>query len=180
MLKKLGAMFRSKPRRCSSYKKASIEDEHQENDVNEEIHLQTMCSEECEHLEAEREWGPVFKRLDQADGVADGRIDRRALVKWVSALDLQKTIEFEANLNITPRELERLVSKADANKDGFVDRCEFLRLVANRDKELTRQVHFLDNNVQISHIEISEFCPTATYRKNKTIDNPFSESSRAC
>ena len=95
------------------------------------------CGEELERIHDE--WDRVFERLDEADGQADGRIDRKALVKWVSALDLQKTIDFEANLNITPRELERLVSKADHNKDGYVDRCEFLRLVSNRDKDLSKK-----------------------------------------
>ena len=50
-----------------------------------------------------KEWKEVFQKLDNADGTSDGRIDRKALVKWVSALNLKKTIEFEANLNISPR-----------------------------------------------------------------------------
>ena len=50
----------------------------------------------------QKEWKKVFQKLDIADGTSDGKIDRKALVKWVSALDLQKTIEFETNLNITP------------------------------------------------------------------------------
>ena len=80
----------------------------------------------------------VFERLDQADGNADGLIDRKAFLKWLHALDLQKTIEFEANLGITPRELEKLITAADRNKDGFVDRGEFIRLVSNRDKQLSK------------------------------------------
>ena len=85
------------------------------------------------------EWSGVFHRLDQADGQVDGKIDRKALVKWVSALDLQKTIDFEANLNISPRQLERLVSRVDANKDGYVDREEFLKLIYDRDKHLSKK-----------------------------------------
>ena len=54
------------------------------------------------------------------------------------ALDLQKTIEFEANLGNTPRELEKLITAADRNRDGFVDRSEFIRLVSNRDKQLSK------------------------------------------
>ena len=80
----------------------------------------------------------VFERLDQADGNADGLIDRKAFLKWLHALDLQKTIEFEANLGITPRELEKLITAADRNRDGFVDRSEFIRLVSNRDKQLSK------------------------------------------
>jgi hypothetical protein len=46
--------------------------------------------------------------------------------------------QFEANLNIAPRELEKLITAADRNKDGFVDRSEFIRLVSNRDKKLSK------------------------------------------
>jgi hypothetical protein len=75
--------------------------------------------------------------LDQADGIHDGRIDRRALVKWVSALDMRQAVDFEATLNIDAHALERLVSRADSNKDGYVDKREFLNLVANRDQNLS-------------------------------------------
>ncbi len=80
----------------------------------------------------------MFARLDEADGRPDGRIDRRALVKWVSALDLQKRIELESHLEFSPRELERLVSRADADKDGFVDKREFIQLVTDRNAELSK------------------------------------------
>ena len=107
--------------------------------------IETECPDVGMMDEVEKEWTRVFQRLDkvrarevkifsfscvywifssEVDGNSDGRIDRKAFVKWVSALDLQKTIEFEANLNITPRELERLVSRADKNKDGFVDKAK--------------------------------------------------------
>ena len=89
--------------------------------------------------EIQSEWLKVFDRLDEADGKSDGLIDRKSLVKWVSALDLQHTIEFEANLNINPRQLERLVSRADENKDGYVDKGEFLSLVTNRDDALNKK-----------------------------------------
>ena len=97
--------------------------------------LQEECGTDLDQVQ--EAWIDVFQRLDDADGSSDGRIDRRALVKWVSALDLQQTIEMEASLNINARELERLVSRADQNKDGFVDKCEFLRLVDNRDRALS-------------------------------------------
>jgi Ca2+-binding EF-hand superfamily protein len=101
------------------------------------VRLEADCGEDLTPLQAD--WLKVFERLDQADGTTDGLIERAALLKWVSALDMQKTIEFEASLNISPYDLQRLVSKADENKDGYVDKCEFLRLVSNRDRELTKE-----------------------------------------
>ena len=83
------------------------------------------------------------------------------MVKWVSALDLQKTIEFEANLNISPKNLERLVSKADHDKDGYVDQEEFLSLISNRDKVLSKkQQSLLHQYLRVAaYAEEYRWCP---------------------
>ncbi len=129
-------MFGFRPEARVRYSRTNSDLHREDKESQEDERHRLSCDDLCG---VRNEWLLVFDRLDQADGLTDGRIDRRALVKWVSALDLQKTIEFEANLNITPRELERLVSRADRNKDGYVDRHEFLQLVANRDHELTKK-----------------------------------------
>ncbi|TRY70827.1 hypothetical protein TCAL_04481 [Tigriopus californicus] len=82
--------------------------------------------------------GQIFDLLDRADGTRDGRIDTRSLLKWVTAMDLKKAIDMEANLNITPTRLERLVSRADANKDGFVDKEEFSQMLRDHAQELDK------------------------------------------
>ncbi len=108
----------------------------------------------------ESEWERVFSKLDKADGRSDGRVDRRAIVKWVSAMDLQKRIEFESNLEITPRELERLVSRADADKDGFVDRQEFLNLVCDDEKLSGHQQGLLRQYLQVlAYADHYSWCP---------------------
>ena len=58
-------------------------------------------------------WNEVFDKLAKADGTDDGQIDRKALVKWVSAMDLEKRIEFEASLKLSRNQLERLVAKVN-------------------------------------------------------------------
>ena len=73
----------------------------------EEIDLDAI---EERHLQQET-LNDMFDHLDKADGTSDGKIERKALVKWVSAMDLQKRIDFEANLNISPQKIDRILSK---------------------------------------------------------------------
>ena len=142
--------------------------------------------EESQNLtDVQKEWKKIFHRLDKSDGTSDGKIDRKALIKWVSALDLQKTIELEADLNISPRldlkipnripkpyalrfsffvrsrKLERLVSRADHDKDGYVDEEEFLNLISNEDEALSKkQQSVLHQYLKVAaYAEEYHWCP---------------------
>ena len=91
------------------------------------------------HTETPMDWDQVFDGLDRADGVRDGQINRKALVKWMSAIDLQKRIDLEKNLDISPRQIERIVREADHNNDEFVDKEEFMKLVHDKQDQFSRQ-----------------------------------------
>ena len=56
-------------------------------------------------------WDDVFENLAKNDGIDDGKINRNALVKWISAMDLNKRIDFEAHLNVSPKQIEHLLEK---------------------------------------------------------------------
>jgi hypothetical protein len=69
-----------------------------------------MMDDDAER-QIQEEWLVIFDNLDKADGIKDGNIERKAMIKWVAALDLQKKIEFEAHLNVSPRQLDRIMAK---------------------------------------------------------------------
>ena len=77
-------------------------------------------------------WKDVFDLLAHNDGIDDGKIDRKALIKWISAMDMEKRLHFEKHLNLSPKQIKDLVIKADVNKDGFIDKQEFLNLVHDK------------------------------------------------
>ena len=53
-------------------------------------------------------WDDVFENLARNDGIDDGKINRTALVKWISAMDLNKRLDFEAHLGVSPNQIERI------------------------------------------------------------------------
>ena len=56
-------------------------------------------------------WETAFNKLAKADGDNDGQIEMKSLVKWIVSLDLNSKIEFEKNLEISPKRIERIVKK---------------------------------------------------------------------
>ena len=83
-------------------------------------------------------WKDVFDHLAHNDGIDDGKIDREALIKWISAMDMEKRLHFEKHLNLSPKQIKDLVIKADVNKDGFIDKQEFLNLVQNKTQIMSK------------------------------------------
>ncbi len=106
-------------------------------------------------------WLDIFDNLDKADGKPDGFIERKALVKWVSAMDLQSRIDFEAHLNISPNQVDRILAKVDHNNDGYVDRQEFENLILNKGAILTkRQESVFQQYLQVvAYAEEYRWCP---------------------
>ena len=86
-----------------------------------------------------QEWDNIFDNLDCADGKNDGKINRKSLILWLGTMDFQKQIDCEKHLNVQPKEIRRLVSKVDADKDGLIDKQEFLDLVQNKSDVLSKQ-----------------------------------------
>ena len=87
---------------------------------------------------SEDEWQDVFERLDPKDGVSDGRIDKEAFLEWMDTLDFQDTVMLEAKQGISRQKLRWLINTADVDKDNFIDREEFLRLVHSYSGELEK------------------------------------------
>ena len=77
-------------------------------------------------------WDDVFQHLAHNDGIDDGKIDQKALTKWISDMDMEKRMHFKKHLNLSPKQIKDLVIKADVNKDGFIDKQEFLNLVHDK------------------------------------------------
>ena len=66
------------------------------------------------HLDVQTNvWEDVFDKLAKSDGEDDGKIDRKALVKWLSAMDLQHRIDLEKNLDVSPNQIERIVKQVN-------------------------------------------------------------------
>ena len=86
----------------------------------------------------EDEWQDVFERLDPKDGASDGRIDKEAFLEWMDTLDFQDTVMLEAKQGISRQKLRWLINTADVDKDNFIDREEFLRLVHSYSGELEK------------------------------------------
>jgi len=87
---------------------------------------------------SEDEWQDVFDRLDPKDGATDGRIDKEAFLEWMDTLDFQDTVMLEAKQGISRKKLRWLINTADVDKDNFIDREEFLRLVHSHSGELEK------------------------------------------
>ena len=60
-------------------------------------------------------WEAAFNKLAKTDGEDDGKIELKSLVKWITSLDLNSKIEFEKNLEISPKHIERIVRKVSEN-----------------------------------------------------------------
>ena len=83
-------------------------------------------------------WDDVFQHLAHNDGIDDGKIDQKALTKWISDMDMEQRMHFQKHLNLSPKQIKILVRKADVNKDGFIDKQEFLNLVQNKTQIMSK------------------------------------------
>jgi len=101
----------------------------------------------------DEEWQDVFERLDNKDGVTDGRIDREAFLGWMDTLDFQSTVMLEARQGISRQKLRWLVQTADVDKNNFIDREEFLRLIHNYSGQLEK----IEKNNLLKYMRIAAY-----------------------
>ena len=81
-----------------------------------------------------QQWAKVFDHLDRADGDADEKIDSKVLKDWLKNVSLrQDHIELEANTGLDSDRIRKIIreslKKADENRDGYIDKNEFLNMV---------------------------------------------------
>ena len=86
----------------------------------------------------------LFDNLDRHDGIQDGQICCKFLLKYLDNLNLQSQLEFEIELALNRRQIKKIISEADHNKNGFIDKEEFLKLSmkeveSKHEKSLFRQ-----------------------------------------
>ena len=87
--------------------------------------LNQSLEEEKNYLEE------IFKILDEKDGIKDGKIDCKFLLKWLDAQSLNSTIELESELALNKKNIASIIQSADSNKDGYIDKQEFMELGSN-------------------------------------------------
>ena len=107
----------------------------------------------------DEEWQDVFERLDNKDGVTDGRIDREAFLGWMDTLDFQSTVMLEARQGISRQKLRWLVQTADVDKNNFIDREEFLRLIHNYSGQLEK----IEKNNLLKYMRIAAYAEEYRY-----------------
>ena len=71
----------------------------------------------------------------------------------LTLMDFETKVDCEKHLNMPPKEIKRLISKADVNKDGLIDKKEFLDLVQNKGLVLSRQ----QQNVMRQYLKVKIF-----------------------
>ena len=102
---------------------------------------------QLQSLEEEKKYlEEIFKILDEKDGIKDGKIDCKFLLKWLDAQSLNSTIEFESELALNKKNIALIIQSADSNKDGFIDKQEFMDLVLNKIATLSKQQQNLYRN----------------------------------
>jgi len=84
------------------------------------------------------DWEEIFLRLDQQDGIHDGRILRSSLLSWLETLSLQDTVKLEMMQGVGRGKVSNMVAMLDPDKDGYVSKQEFLNLVRRNEQHLER------------------------------------------
>ena len=62
--------------------------------------LEVLAGDE-EEIGIEDNWSDIFEKLDQKDGVPDGRIDKNAFLEWIDTLSFQDVVMLEVNNGIS-------------------------------------------------------------------------------
>ena len=102
--------------------------------------LQSSLVQEKTYLEE------IFKILDAKDGIKDGKIDCKFLLKWLDAQSLNSRIEFEYELALNKYNIASIIQSADSNKDGYIDKQEFMELVLKKVAILSNQQQNMYHN----------------------------------
>lgn len=61
--------------------------------------------------EGSENWGVIFDKLAIKDGTDDGQIEGNALIKWLSAMNLEDRMEFEKEIPLSHHQLQTLVKQ---------------------------------------------------------------------
>ena len=115
-----------------------------------------------QYLESEKKYlKEIFRILDEKDGIEDGKINCKFLLKWLNKQDLQSTIEFESELALNQRNIAAIIKSADFNHDGYIDKKEFMDLVLKKINTLSRrQQNMYRKYFQVlAYAEEFHFCP---------------------
>ena len=86
------------------------------------------------------DWKLVFNSLDRKDGHKDGRLHKRSLQNMLNTLESNSTWSLDYKTNQLGNQIKRQISKADKDKNGYLDKEEFADLVEKLQQTATTQV----------------------------------------
>jgi len=75
------------------------------------------------------DWKLVFNSLDRKDGHKDGRLHKRSLQNMLNTLETNSTWSLDYKTDQLGERIKRQISKADKDKNGYLDKEEFADLV---------------------------------------------------
>ena len=96
------------------------------------------------------DWKLVFNSLDRKDGHKDGRLHKRSLQNMLNTLETNSTWSLDYKTSQLGDRIKRQISKADKDKNGYLDKEEFADLVERLQQATTCQVNiknYLGNQV---------------------------------
>ena len=96
----------------------------------------------------------IFNKLDKKDGNPDGQIDCKFLRK-----SLNEESELHKKLGLNRSQIEKLILEADNNKDGFINKEEFMTLAKNRLKSKQLKSAFQQYFESLAYAEEFKCCP---------------------
>ena len=92
------------------------------------------------------DWKLVFNSLDRKDGHKDGRLHKRSLQNMLNTLESNSTWSLDYKTNQLGNQIKRQISKADKDKNGYLDKEEFADLVERlQQASTTCQVNIKDH-----------------------------------
>ena len=71
----------------------------------------------------------MFNSLDRKDGHKDGRLHKRSLQNMLNTLETNSTWSLDYKTDQLGERIKRQISKADKDKNGYLDKEEFADLV---------------------------------------------------
>ena len=87
------------------------------------------------------DWKLVFNSLDRKDGHKDGRLHKRSLQNMLNTLETNSTWSLDYKTSQLGDRIKRQISKADKDKNGYLDKEEFADLVERLQQATTCQVN---------------------------------------
>ena len=96
----------------------------------------------------------IFDKLDVKDGNPDGKIDCKFLRRT-----LDKESELQEKLAMNRSQIEKLIKEADLNKDGSLDKKEFMSLAMKRLRSEQSKSVFQQYLEKLAYAEEFKRCP---------------------